>query len=500
VIADATKIYCVGTATAGGTGAMGMNEGVVACYNVSDGAINWRNVFGHDMDEAFTSVTFDITTKNVIVSGWSESHSASRDAFIFRLPINGYGTGVYHLAGNAGVPYYYEPTSLADASDTSSVSSFTLPTESTGNRVASSPAIFAYADSTANSRIFDGSYGGDGVFMLIFGYIDLTKVAEFLNSEEYKLNVAAGKRVNYTDYIWNFWQVATVGDGSADDGNVFGYDIIEASDGTVYIIGQTSGNIQKTNTGVSGVYDYILVRFDPVTEAIEYYQNGTDRDEETYALTELENGKIAFCGRTTGDLGNTNIGGYDLFVGVYNPTDDIFVYRSTGTGLDDRAMNIHDMGANNLALVYSTYGDLGGTNIGPQDVGVAYYNYDTNTWGNSYLTGTTSADLFDQNGKPSAKLDNGTIAIGFSTGGIYNTDIGAQGYLDIAIAIFDPVTNIFYKGQVGSQSSEILTSVHAVGERGIFTGYITGTFGEGVQGILGEGDVITAIGAKSSSA
>ena len=163
-------------------------------------------------------------------------------------------------------------------------------------------------------------------------------------------------------------------------------------------------------------------------------------------------------------------------------------------------MNVHDMGANNLALVYSTYGDLGGTNIGPQDIGVAYYNYDTNTWGNSYLTGTTSADLFDQNGKPSAKLDNGTIAIGFSTGGIYNTDIGAQGYLDIAIAIFDPATNTYYKGQVGSQSSEILTSVHAVGERGIFTGYITGTFGEGVQGILGEGDVITAIGAKSSSA
>jgi hypothetical protein len=501
VTADSTKVYCVGTATAGGTGAMGMNEGVVASYNVSDGTINWRNVFGHDMDEAFTNVVFDITTKNVIVSGWSESHSFSRDAIIFRLSTNGFGTGVYHILGNAGVPYYYEPTSLVDASETSSLSTFTLPTETAGNRSASSATTFTYTNSTATSNIFDGSYGGDGVFMLIFGYIDLTKVAEFLNSDEYKENVAAGKRVNYTDSIWTFWQVATVGDGSADDGNVFGYDIIETADGSaVYIIGQTSGNIAKTNTGASGVYDYILIKFDPITEDIEYYQNGSDLDEETYALTELSNGKIAFCGRTTGDLGNTNLGGYDLFLGIYNPADDTFVYRSTGSGLDDRALNVHDMGANTLAVVYGTYGDFGGTNLGPQDVGVAFFNYSTNTWGNAYLTGTTAADLFDQNGKPSVKLDNGTIAIGFSTAGIYNTDVGAQGFLDIAIAIFFPDTNTFFKGQVGSQASEILTSVDVKGERGIFTGYITGTFGEGVQGILGEGDVVTAIGAKSSSA
>lgn len=500
VVADSTKIYCVGTATAGGTLAMGMNEGVVACYNVSDGTLNWKNAFGHDMDEAFTSATFDITSKNVIVAGWSESHSTSRDSIIFRLPRNGYGTGVYHIVGNPGMPYYYVAATLADATDTSSVSNFTLPTETTGNRVVSSSTTFTYNTSNTIAQIFDGSYGGDGVFMLIFGYIDLVKVAEYLNSEEYKLNQAAGKRVNYTDQIWNFWQVSTVGDGSADDGNVFGYDIIEASDGKVYIIGQTSGDVAKTNTGQSGVYDYILVKFDPTTEDIEYYQNGSDLDEETYALTELENGKIAFVGRTTGDLGNTNIGGYDIFLGIYNPADDTFVYRSTGSGLDDRGINVHDMGANTLAVVYGTYGDFGGTNLGPQDVGVAFFNYSTNTWGNAYLTGTTSADLFEQNGKPSVRLENGTIAIGFSTAGIYNTDVGAQGFLDIAIAIFDPNTNTYYKGQIGSQASEILTSIDTKGERGIFTGYITGTFGEGVQGILGEGDVITTIGAKSSSA
>lgn len=500
VIADATKVYCVGGATAGGSAAMGMNEGIVTSYNVSDGTCNWKNVFGHDMDEAFTGVVFDITTKNIIACGWSESHSTSRDAIIFRLPINGYGTGVYHIVGNAGVPYYYVATALVDASDASSISAVTPTLNSVGAITASSGTTFNFVVSSAIAQIFDGSYGGDGVFMLLFGYIDLVKVADYLNTEEYRQNQEAGYRVNYTDYIWNFWQIATVGDGSADDGNIFGYDIIEASDGNVYIIGQTSGDVQKTNTGQSGVYDYILVKFDPVTEETEYYQNGTSFDEETYALTELENGKIAFVGRTVGNLGNTNLGGYDIFLGIYNPVDDTFVYRSTGSGLDDRALNVHDMGSNNLAVVYGTYGDFGGTNLGPQDVGITYYNYDTNTWGNAYLTGTTSADLFDQNGKPSVRLDNGTVAIGFSTAGIYNNEIGAGGFLDIAIAIFDPATNTFYKGQIGSQSSEILTSVSARGERGIFTGYISDTFGEGVQGILGEGDVITTIGAKSSSA
>lgn len=500
VVADATGVYCVGRATAGGTAVMGMDEGITASFSVADGTMNWVNAFGHDMDEAFTSATFDITTKNVIACGWSESHSTSRDAIIFRFPTNGFATGVYHIVGNAGMPYYYAAATNTDATNASSVTTYTLPIESAGNRSVSSSTTFTFVDNNSIPKIFDGSYGGDGVFMLHFGYIDLVKVAEYLNSEEYKANIAAGKRVNYTDQIWNFWQVSTVGDGTTDDGNAFGYDIIEASDGKVYIIGQTSGNIAKTNTGLAGVYDYILIKFDPTTGEIEYYQNGSDLDEETYALAELENGKIAFCGRTTGTLANTNLGGYDIFLGIYNPLDDTFVYRSTGSGLDDRAVNVHDMGANNLALVYGTYGDFGGTNLGPQDIGIVYYNYATNTWGNSYLTGTTSADLFDQNGKPSVRLDNGTIAIGFSTAGVYNTDIGPSGFLDIAIAIFDPATGIFYKGQIGSQTSEILTSVHARGERGIFTGYIPGTYGSGVEGIFGEGDVITTIGAKSSSA
>jgi len=499
VVGDANYIYCIGTATSGGTAAMGMNEGLVTRYLSTDGTLDWQNVFGHDMDEAFKNAIFDITTKNIIVCGYSESHSVSRDAIIFRLSTNGYGTGVYHIVGNVGVPYYYAKSAIVASNEASSITPLSLPSEDTGNREVSTPTL-TYTTSSITSNIFDGSYGGDGVFMMYFGYIDLVKVAEYLNSDEYKANLAAGNRVNYTDQIWNFWQVATVGDGTADDGNVFGYDIIETSDGKVYIIGQTSGDIAKTNTGTAGVYDYILVKFDPVTEEIEYYQNGSDLDEETYALTELENGKIAFCGRTTGTLANTNLGGYDIFLGIYNPADDTFVYRSTGSGLDDRGMNVHDMGANTLAVVYGTYGDFGGTNLGPQDVGIAFYNYATNAWANAYLTGTTSADLFDQNGKPSVRLDNGTIAIGFSTAGVYNTDVGAQGFLDIAIAIFDPVTNTFYKGQTGSQSSEIFTSVDVRGERGIFTGYISGTFGEGIQGIFGEGDVVTAIGAKSSSA
>lgn len=492
--------YVVGMATTGGSPAMGMDEGIVAKYNNS-GTIQWQNVFGHDMDESLTAVISDITGDNIVLTGWSESHSNARDAILFRCENGGFGTGVYHLNGSAGVPYYYLASSLSDTSDTGSLTNLTAPSNVTGTATENtSIPYFDLIDSGGVDRIFDGSYGKNGTFMLHFGYIDLKKVQEYLNSNEYKENQIAGRKVNYTRSIFTFYQVSTVGDGTADDGNVFGYDIIETAAGEVYIIGQTSGDILKTNQGTSGVYDYILIKFDPATEEIEYYQNGTELDEETYALCELSNGKIAFTGRTTGTLGNTNLGGYDIFVGVYDPTNDSFVYRSTGTGLDDRGMNLHDLGANTLAITYTSYGNLSVTpSIGTEDVGVLYYFYGNHTFGNAYQTGTITADLVEQNGKPSALLTDGRIAITFSTAGSFEKEgIVPMGFLDMALVLFDRSTNTFTRSMVGSQSTDIASSIDARGERLLISGHAADTFGSDGQGIYVESDVQFGVGGKSA--
>ena len=75
----------------------------------------------------------------------------------------------------------------------------------------------------------------------------------------------------------------------ADDGNVFAYDAIKSSDGKYYYIGgQVSGNIAKTNTGLSGVYDYYLAQWNIASSEFRLWQNGDDGDEEIYAIEELK--------------------------------------------------------------------------------------------------------------------------------------------------------------------------------------------------------------------
>lgn len=498
---EATRyIFAVGKTPTGGSAAMGMDEGFMAKYD-NNGTLLWQNVYGHDMDEQWNSVAIDYTGENIISAGWSESHSDNRDAIIFRSEMGGFGTGTYHLEGNAGVPYYYLKSTLTESNDANAITNLSAPADAAETFAKDNSKTFTNTDAGTLQRRFDGAYGKNGLFMMHFGYLNLDAVHEYTNSEEYKTNQAQGRLVNYPSSIFNFWQIATAGDGAADDGNVFGYDIIEASDGTVYMIGQTSGDLTKTNEGASGVYDYILVKFDPTTEEIEIYQNGTSLDEETYSLTEMSDGRIAFTGRTTGALGDPNEGGYDIFLGIYDPSNDTFQYESKGSGFNDRGLNVHDLGSGNLAIVYTTSGDIAGTGTNqPEDVGLIKFNYVANTWGTAYQTTSTASDLMDQNGKHSALLNDGRIAIVFSTGGIYDESGVTYGGLDVALAIWDPLTETFTRKQIGSQSTELVQSVSSKGDRLLIAGYISDTWGNSAQGIYVEVDSVRSFGGKEAAA
>lgn len=609
--------YVVGYTTSSGIATMGMDDGLMAKYDAS-GNLVWQNAFGHDMSERLLSCTFDSSGENVIAVGWSESHSFGRDAILFRFWTGGYGTGLYHIEGNPGVPYIYQKTALTSSTDNNSLNSISPPSNIAGSLVttggvftpftgdtytitnsgtnnyvfnggtftnANDPALTlarggtytfvmeysgthpfyiksldivgtngAYNDGVTNNgalagqtltftvpidapdtlyyrcsshsgmggtinivdnpalsngftqtdygflaNIYDGSFGPDGLFTFWLGYVDLDKVQEYLNSEQHKQNDANRLDLAYTKDVFKFYQVATVGDGTADDGNVFGYDIIETTDGMIFAIGQTSGDISQTNLGASGAYDYILVEFDPATESFDYYQNGTFVDEETYALCELADGRIAYTGRTTGTLGGANLGGYDIFLGIFDRNTKISDYYSTGSGLDDKGVNIHDLGNNTLAIVFSSYGAVGPVNSGTEDVGVILFNYSTDTWGTAYQTGSQTSEIFEQNGKPSVLLKDGRIAICCSTAGIFSDNQTTYGFLDIGIAVLDRTENKWYKYQVGSGASDFASSIDAVGDRLLLAGYSRATFADNtVNAVLVEFDASRSVGAKSA--
>lgn len=494
-------IYVCGSAMGPVIPAMGMDEAIITRWTTS-GTLDWQNVFGHDMDEQFVSISNDTTGHNIIVAGWSESHSDSRDAIFFRAPTNGFATGIYNLTVTGTAPYYYNASTYNIIANADTFAQISAPTNSAGSLSASS-YLPDSETSDYSARDFDGAFGPNGNFSMIIAYLDLDLLQGYLNSSEYKEAFAQGKSPIYIsdpNLIGKFYQLATVGDASADDGNIFGYDIIEHSNGSIYAIGQTSGNVTKTNTGASGVYDYILVELDPATGELEGYQNGTEFDEETYALTELSDGRVAYVGRTAGNLGGVNEGGYDIFLGIFDTITEVSDYYSTGSGLDDTAVNVHDLGNNELAIVYFSYGALPGTtNAGSQDIGVIKFNYSTDIWGTAYQTGSNTSELFDQRGKHSALISVDQIAVTASTQGVFADDAITYGYLDMVVAILRLSTGQWSRYQIGTTANEINSSCSRFGNVLLIAGYQGGSFTDDINAVFVEFDASDSIVGRASS-
>lgn len=503
-------LYAVGTVTSSGVANMGSTDGIVAKYTDS-GTLQWQNVFGHTAADVFNAATFDMYDRNILICGKSQSHSDAQNALFFRCEPMGFGTGTYHITGNPGMAYYYLVSSQTSAVDATTVSNLSAPTSVTTALIVKSNVTMINDAGGMTTARFNGSYGPNGVYMAWWGYVELDKVQEYLNTQEYKERVLAGEVIHPADSFLTLWQAGTVGDGSADDGNVFGYDIIESSNGIIYIACQTSGDMAITNLGTSGVYDALIIQYYQQTVSgvpagtVNYYQSGsnTGLDEEIYACTELADGNIAVCGRTASAIGGTNSGGYDVALGIFDTSANDLTWYQTGSGLNDRAFNLHDIGSNQVALVYVSSGALGNqTNIGAEDIGVVLFNYSTETWGNAYQVGTTGSDLLDTQGKASTLLGDGRIAIGFSTNGNFNSEDQNntnQGFLDLALAIFNPSTTTWQKAQMGSQASEIITSVSSRGETIMVTGYQEGTFKQETLGIYVDCEVGFSIKGISST-
>jgi hypothetical protein len=163
-------------------------------------------------------------------------------------------------------------------------------------------------------------------------------------------------------------------------------------------------------------------------------------------------------------------------------------------------MSIHNISNTELAIVYTSFGQFANTqSFGSEDVGVIKFNYSTDEWGQAYQIGTSASDIIIQNGKPSALLDDGRIAVVFSTGGVLDETVGSKGFLDIGLGILDLDSGEWTTAQVGSQTSETATSVFAQGERLLITGFITDSFSEEGEGIVVEVDIQFGIGGKQSS-
>lgn len=459
-------------------------EGLIASFDYN-GNRKWTNTLGHTDDEKLIAIEVDVTGRNLIVAGWSESHSNGRRTFNFRCDKSGFGTGNYHLTDFPGMEMWYQSSSLLSTSNLGTVIADTTPTNVEISLIQTSGS---FGQILPNYEL--EYYDGGNVFDMVLCEIDLNDIATFKNS--LNLRNTYNNNVYYIDDIAKFYQFGSAGDGSADDGNFLGYDLlIMTGSGDILLAGQTSGDFGKYNLGTTGVYDYILTKFNPTTHYIEFYQNGTELDEEIYRISEINDGSgsVAFVGRTQGNLGGQSIGGYDIFLGIYNPISDEFEYYQTGSGLIDRGVGVHDIGNNELAIVYETADVItsGSINRGGIDVGIIKFNYVNKIWDTvSYQIGSNEDENFIQDSKPSIYLpDTERIAIVGKTLGNFSDDGFAFGSNDIFLGLFNTLDNTFKRYQIGSEANETATHIFSIGgDRLVIGGYTDASFTEPNNAII----------------
>jgi hypothetical protein len=279
-----------------------------------------------------------------------------------------------------------------------------------------------------------------------------------------------------------------------------------SGDTEIFAVGQTSGEMFKRNTGASGVYDYLNIVFNINTHEFELYQNGTEFDEEVYNVTRLNDGSgsLAFVGRTAGTLGGNPVpvGGYDLFLGIYNPITEVTTYFSTGSGQSDRGLNVHDIGQNQLIVTFESQQSIttGTTNQGGFDVGCIKFNYSSSVWGQEYRFGTVQDEILSQEGKSSYYMTGSNrVAIVGKTLGTISDDNIVYGNNDMFLGIIDLTSGSVTKYQIGTAANDTPNVVFPIGgDRLVIGGFTDASFEEPNNGLLVTFDAGIGIKGKTS--
>lgn len=498
------RTYVVGYTSASLEGEGGL-EGLVVGFSGS-GKLLWANTLGHTDDEILNGIERDVTGNNIFSAGWSESHTEGRRTMGWRSSIGGLGTGNYHEKDSTGMQMWYQSSSLSSSADNGTLATVTVAANIAGG-LTTTNGTFASQDRLG--QFSEEFYDGGNVYDMFIAKFDLNAWSAYRNTEAHKTHDELRRgQVEYVDSVFTFYQWGTAGDGTADDGNFFGYDIIKMSGSNELLVaGQTSGNVGKTNIGQSGVYDYILTVFNPDTEEWEFYQNGTELDEEIYAAEVLNDGSgsVAFVGRTAGTLGGPIIGNYDIFLGIYNPISDVITYFNTGSGQNDRAVNVHDLGNNELAVVFEAAANVGDRAIagggGGFDLGVIKFNYSSSKWsGSAYMVGTQEDEILSQDGKPSVYLpETNRIGIVGKSIGTFADDGNSYGNNDMVLGILNLNDGTWNKYQIGTPANETGTTIfRLLGDRIIIGGYSDASFQEPNNGVFCVFDATIGIKGKSS--
>jgi len=147
-----------------------------------------------------------------------------------------------------------------------------------------------------------------------------------------------------------------------------GYDVIVDAGGNVFVTGFTEGELDgEVNTGG---YDIFLAKYDTNGNRLWTRLLGTAFRDDGYGVATDSTGNVYVTGRTNGNLdGQTNTGGYDIFLATYDTNGSRLSTELLGTAFADYGYGIVADSADNVYVAGFTDGHLDGLpNAGGSDI------------------------------------------------------------------------------------------------------------------------------------
>ncbi len=239
--------------------------------------------------------------------------------------------------------------------------------------------------------------------------------------------------------------------------------------GNAYIGGYTGSSLVGPS---EGGFDAFLAKFDPSGAELWSRQIGTTGDDVAQGVAVDGFGNVYLTGRTDEDLGGPYQGGYgDGFLIKYDTDGAKLWSRQIGTALDDQGYDLATDSTGNVYLTGPTSADLAGPSFGESDAFLMKFDPDgTELW--SRQIGTTESD--QGNSVAVDALDN-VYLTGRTKGSLGGPSAGDW---DAFVVAFDPLGNEQWSQQVGSPTRDFIEALALDASGNVFiTGWTEGDLG-----------------------
>jgi len=269
------------------------------------------------------------------------------------------------------------------------------------------------------------------------------------------------------NYSWSFeinW-VGTkqLGTSSGD----YATGVATDSSGNVYVAGRTGGGLDGNSN--SGGYDLFVVKYNSSGKKQWTQQLGSSSHDYAQGVATDSSGNVYVAGWTGGGLdGNSNSGDHDLFVVKYDSSGTKQWTRQLGTTSFDYVSGIATDSSGNVYVTGYTQGGLdGNTNAGgmmPRDLFVVKYDSSgTKQW--TKQLGTSGWD----EGKGVATDSSGNVYVAGYTGGGLDGNSNSGGN-DLFVVKYNSSGTKQWTQQLGSSSNEYTQGVATDSSGNVYVG------------------------------